>query len=67
MSTKNSDMYEEFGVEGETKLSIHKSTKKLVMVDCRRAFLRDHPEFEGKNITQNHMVRQLAEFYLREE
>jgi len=48
------------------KLSCSKSTKKLIMQDCIKEFLRHHPELKGMNITQNIILRNMAEFYLKE-
>ncbi len=46
------------------KLSCSKATKKLIMKDCVKEFLKHHPELHGLKITQNMMLTQIAKFYL---
>lgn len=47
------------------KLTVSKSTKELIVNSCKKEFLNHHPELEGMKITENLIVRQIAEFYLR--
>ncbi len=47
-----------------TRLACSESTKKLIMEECAEEFLAHHPELRGINITQNMMLRQIAEYYL---
>lgn len=48
------------------KLTVSPSTKKIVTEDCIQEFLSHHPELKGMKITENFIVRQLAQFYLKE-
>ena len=48
------------------KLTVSESTKKLVNTECREEFLKHHPEIKGMKITENFIVRQIADFYLKE-
>ena len=47
-------------------LLVDYETYDLVMNDCIKEFLEQHPEMKGKNITQNHIVRQIALEYINE-
>ncbi len=48
-----------------TRLACSESTKKLIMEDCIEDFLSHHPELSGINVTQNMILRQIAEYYLK--
>lgn len=48
------------------KLTVSESTKKLITEDCKNEFLKHHPELQGMKITENFIIRQLADFYLKE-
>ena len=48
------------------KLTVSESTKKLIMEECKKEFCLHHPELKGMKITENFIVRQIAEFYLKE-
>ena len=48
-----------------TRLACSESTKKLIMEDCIKDFLSHHPELSGINVTQNMILRQIAEYYLK--
>lgn len=48
------------------KLTVSKSTKELIIEDCKEEFLKHHPELEGMKITENFIIRQIADFYLKE-
>ncbi len=48
------------------KLTVSSSTKNLVVEHCIKEFLNHHPELKGMKITENFIVRQLAQFYLKE-
>lgn len=43
-------------------LSVHPDTKKAVM-NCIPEFLEHHPELRGMKITENFIVKQIADFY----
>ncbi len=47
------------------KLTCSKSTKKLITDDCIEEFLKHHPELHGSNVTQNMILTQIANFYLK--
>ena len=48
------------------KLTVSESTKKLILDECKEEFLKHHPEIKGMKITENFIVRQIADFYLSE-
>ena len=48
-----------------SRLTVSDSTKNLICNGCRKEFLIHHPEFEGMKLTENFIVRQIAEHYLR--
>ncbi len=48
------------------RLTVSESTKDMVMNECREEFIRHHPELKGMKITENFIIRQIAEFYLKE-
>ena len=48
------------------KLTVSESTKKLINEDCKEEFIKHHPELKGMKITENFIVRQIADFYLKE-
>lgn len=45
------------------RLTCDEETYKLIMQDCVKEFRKNHPEFEGKPIHQNHILRQIAKYY----
>lgn len=47
------------------RLACSKSTKNLIIDDCSKLFLEAHPELRGMTITQNFILRKIAEFYLK--
>ena len=47
------------------KLTVSPETKRGIMTDCFKEFLEHHPELAGMNITEEFMVRQLKDHYLR--
>ncbi len=47
------------------RLACSESTKKLILNDCIEDFLSHHPELSGINVTQNMILRQIAEYYLK--
>jgi len=44
----------------QEKLSCSKETKKLIINDCVEIYISYHPNLEGSNITQNHILKQIA-------
>lgn len=48
-----------------SRLTVSDSTKNLICNRCKTEFLTHHPEFVGMKITENFIVRQIAEHYLR--
>ena len=44
------------------KLTVSPETKEMVM-SCINDFLEHHPEMEGMKITENFIVRQIADHY----
>ncbi len=49
---------------GFVHLDVRKDVKQLVIENCKTEFLVHHPEMQGRTITHNHIVKQLAIFYL---
>jgi len=47
-------------------LLVDYETFNLVMKDCVKEFLEQHPEMKGMNITQNFIVKQIALEYINE-
>lgn len=45
-------------------LAVDLVTFNLVMDNCIKEFLRYNPEFKGMHISQNHIVRRIAEHYI---
>lgn len=37
---------------------------ELIINDCIKVYLKHHPEMLGCKISQNHILRQIAQFYL---
>lgn len=48
----------------QVSVKIHPATKKLLH-QCKNEFTRHHPEFNGKHISMNHIIHQIAVFYLK--
>ena len=46
------------------QLQIRPDTKKLVMNDCKLLFLRHNPQFIGMHLTEEFIVRRIANAYL---
>ena len=46
------------------KLAVFPETYDLVINECKTEFLRNNPQFEGINITQEFIVRRIAKYYL---
>ena len=47
------------------KLTINTTTKKLLMEECKKLFLKAHPEFTGYKITENFMLLKVCEYYIK--
>lgn len=56
-------MYKKGEIKMTRRLTCDEETYKLIMQDCVKEFRRNHPEFEGKPIHQNHILRQIAKYY----
>ncbi len=41
------------------------TTKSLIVENCVEEYLKHHPEMKGFTVTHEHILRQLAEFYLK--
>jgi len=46
-------------------LLVDYETFDLVINECKQEFLENHSEFIGMKITQNFIVRKIAEHYMR--
>lgn len=49
----------------DVKMCCSAETRDKIIYDCVEEYLKHHPEMRGKNITQGHILRQLAEHYLK--
>lgn len=38
----------------------------MIVKDCIKEYIEHHPEMLGAKISQNHILRQLAKFYLEQ-
>tara|TARA_R100001530_G_scaffold129397_1_gene99697 strand:- start:1194 stop:1409 length:216 start_codon:yes stop_codon:yes gene_type:complete len=47
------------------KLTVTPETKSMLKNECIEEFMIHHPELKGMNITEEFMVRQVIEHYLR--
>ena len=43
-----------------TKMTVKETTKKRIMVDFKKQFLKKHPEMSGLKITEEFMINQLV-------
>lgn len=48
-----------------SRLTVSQKTKDIICNECKKEFLTHHPEFEGMKLTENFIIRQIAEHYLR--
>jgi hypothetical protein len=46
------------------KLSCSKEVHDLITKKCVDEYLKNYPEMQGRKITQNHILYQLAKYYL---
>lgn len=46
------------------KLTCSKETRNKILIDCKKEFLKHHPELRGYNITQNYILMQIATYYI---
>ncbi len=47
------------------KLSCSQRVFNLITIQCIKEYLKHHPEMRGANITQNHILSQISEHYLK--
>ena len=47
-------------------LVVSEEVYDLIMVDCIREFRSHHKEMEGAKISQNHIIKQIARFYIEQ-
>lgn len=47
------------------KITVSEDTKNLLLNGCKEEFLTHHPELKGMKLTENFLVRQIFEHYLR--
>jgi len=62
MSEENNNINERNYTE---QLRCSKSTKKLLMENCIAELIIHHPELKGMNITQNMILRNVIDYYLK--
>lgn len=46
-------------------LAVKLETHDLVMKNCLKEFLKENPKFVGMKISQNYLIKRIAEFYLK--
>lgn len=46
-------------------LAVTEETFNMIMKDCIKEFLKENPKFIGMRITQNFIIRRIADFYLK--
>lgn len=46
-------------------LSVRPDTKTLVMKNCIEEFLKYNPKFKGMHITEEFIIRRMAEHYMQ--
>ena len=46
-------------------LLVSQETYDIIMKDCVNEYRESHPELDGAKISQNHILRQMARFYLK--
>jgi len=61
---------------GELKLNKNRSKRhltcneevyELIIKKCIKTYLRHHPEMRGAKISQNHILKQIGEFYSKDD
>jgi len=45
-------------------LCVSKEVHNKVLNECVKVFIKDNPEFKGANITHNHIINRMADYYL---
>ncbi len=38
----------------------------IIVKDCAREYVEHHPEMQGAKISQNHILKQISQFYLNQ-
>ena len=46
------------------KITIRKTVQSKLRIECKKEFLRHHPEFEGARLTDNLILTQIVNYYL---
>lgn len=46
------------------QLNVSPETQKLIREQCKKEFLKYHPEFLGRHITDDQIIRRMGNFYL---
>lgn len=49
-----------------TRLAVRKDTFDLVTQTCKEVFLKDNPDLEGFNITNDFIVKRIANYYINQ-
>jgi hypothetical protein len=39
-------------------------TRKLILEECYKEFIKENPDFEGVQVTQDFLLKRVAEYYL---
>lgn len=51
----------------ECHLTCSKETKKLIIEDCKKEFLKHHPEFKGMSISCGFLLKKIGVYYIENE
>ena len=52
-------------MKGFTRLVVRDETKTLLMGECKTEFLKHRPHLREINITQDMVLKEICQFYLR--
>jgi len=50
----------------QVTLRVEKEDYDILMDQCKRLFVKDHPEFEGMKLSQKFMFKKVIRHYLRD-
>lgn len=46
-------------------LLVNSEVHNMITVECVDEYLKNHPEMKGAKISQNHILRQIAQYYIK--
>lgn len=50
-----------------TNIGVKESIKKMLVDDCKREYIKHHPELEETKITDNKILFEVCKFYLEND